>query len=182
LLEVKKTILKDVLLIRTNLYRDERGFFQESWNKKEIINIIGKGNSFVQDNHSMSKLNAIRGLHYQVKKPQGKLVRVIYGKILDIVVDITEKSPTFGKYIKVILSSQNNEQIWIPKGFAHGFISLNNMSHVLYKTTDYYDSTDQNCILWNDPFLDIDWEINDIKPIVSNKDNNGILFKDAEYF
>jgi dTDP-4-dehydrorhamnose 3,5-epimerase len=179
---IEGTSLTDVFIINSNIYEDNRGLFQETWNEEKLSKLLKKKIKFVQDNHSESKINVIRGLHYQHSKPQGKLVKVFYGKILDVVVDLRQKSPTFGKHIKCILSAKNNKQLWVPEGFAHGFLTLEKVNHVFYKVTDYYDPDDQNCIKWDDISLNIDWEINNFNPILSEKDQGGILFNNAKLF
>ena len=174
-MKIYQTKIRGLILIKTNKFFDRRGCFFESFNKK-IYSKIEIKNSFIQDNFSISKKNVLRGLHYQKKKPQGKLIRVIKGKILDVAVDIRKNSKTFGKYQSFILSEDNCKQLWIPKNFAHGFISLSSNTIVNYKCTDFYDPKDQNTILWNDKDLKIKWPIK--KPIMSKKDKDGIFFRD----
>jgi dTDP-4-dehydrorhamnose 3,5-epimerase len=173
-LKIYKTKIKGLILIKTNQYFDNRGYFFESFNQK-IYSKIDIKNSFVQDNFSISKKNVLRGLHYQRKNSQGKLIRVIKGKILDIAVDIRKNSKTFGKHQSFILSEENCKQLWIPKNFAHGFLSLSPNTIVNYKCTDFYDPIDQNTIIWNDKDLNIKWPIK--KPIISKKDRDGIFFR-----
>ena len=173
-MKIYKTKIKGLILIKTNQHFDNRGYFFESFNQK-IYSKIDIKNSFVQDNFSISKKNVLRGLHYQRKNSQGKLIRVIKGKILDIAVDIRKNSKTFGKHQSFILSEENCKQLWIPKNFAHGFLSLSPNTIVNYKCTDFYDPNDQNTIIWNDKDLNIKWPIK--KPIISKKDRDGIFFR-----
>ena len=173
--------IPDVLIIEPQVFQDDRGFFFESYNHKAFSEKTGITANFVQDNHSFSKQNVLRGLHYQISQPQGKLVRAIAGTILDIAVDIRKTSPTFGESVSCILSADNKRQLWVPVGFAHGFVVLSETAEVLYKTTDYYAPQHERCILWNDPDLAIDWSVTN-SPIVSAKDRVGQPFKSAEVF
>lgn len=173
--------IPDVLIIEPQVFQDDRGFFFESYNHKAFSEKTGITANFVQDNHSFSKQNVLRGLHYQISQPQGKLVRAIAGTILDIAVDIRKTSPTFGESVSCILSADNKRQLWVPVGFAHGFVVLSETAEVLYKTTDYYAPQHERCILWNDPDLAIDWSVTN-PPIVSAKDRVGQPFKSAELF
>lgn len=173
--------IPDVLIIEPQVFQDDRGFFFESYNHKAFCEKTGIAANFVQDNHSFSKQNVLRGLHYQISQPQGKLVRAIAGSILDIAVDIRASSPTFGQWVSCILSADNKRQLWIPVGFAHGFVVLSEAAEVLYKTTDYYAPQHERCILWNDSDLAIDWSVTS-PPIVSAKDRVGQPFKSAEVF
>lgn len=173
--------IPDVLIIEPQVFQDDRGFFFESYNHKAFSEKTGITANFVQDNHSFSKQNVLRGLHYQISQPQGKLVRAIAGTILDIAVDIRKTSPTFGESVSCILSADNKRQLWVPVGFAHGFVVLSKTAEVLYKTTDYYAPQHERCILWNDPDLAIDWSVTN-PPIVSAKDRVGQPFKSAELF
>jgi dTDP-4-dehydrorhamnose 3,5-epimerase len=170
--------IPDVLLLEPDVIKDERGFFFESYNQQKIQLAIGQELNFVQDNHSKSTRGVIRGLHYQ-KKPrsQGKLVRVIYGEVFDVAVDIRKSSPTFGKWLGVTLSSDNRKQIWIPEGFAHGFLTLSEFSEFLYKTTDFYSPEYESSILWSDQDLNINWPYKN--PFLSEKDKLAQSFKDA---
>ena len=174
-MKIYKTKIKGLILIKTSKYFDSRGNFFEAFNQN-IYSKVGIKNKFVQDNFSVSKKNVLRGLHYQKNKPQGKLVSVLKGEILDIAVDIRKNSNTFGKYQSFILSDKNFKQIWIPKNFAHGFLSLTSNTIVNYKCTDFYDPKDQNTIIWNDKDLKIRWPVKN--PIISKKDKDGIFFKD----
>jgi dTDP-4-dehydrorhamnose 3,5-epimerase len=173
--------IPDVLLIEPEIFYDERGFFLESFNQDNFDKVIGCKLNFVQDNHSKSLKGVLRGLHYQREpKAQGKLVRVIQGEVFDIVVDIRKSSPSFGKWIGEILSSENQKQIWIPEGFAHGFLTLSETAEVFYKTTDFYDKNYECSLLWNDEDLNINWPTRN--PILSEKDRQANLFKDIVYF
>ena len=177
-MEIEKTILEGVLIITPKVHKDERGFF-ESWNLRNFHKLIKSNVNFVQDNHSKSNYNVLRGLHYQIKKPQGKLIRVVSGEILDVIVDINEKSKTFGKWISIKISSENRKQIWIPPGYAHGILVKSQHADLLYKVTDYYYPEFERCIKWNDPTLNIDWTLKN-SPIISKKDSQGALLYDAE--
>ena len=177
---VSKTTLSDILIIEPKIHFDNRGFFFESFNAKSFINSIGASYDFVQDNHSKSSKGVLRGLHYQSKRPQGKLVRVIYGSIYDVAVDIREGSHNFGKWFGLELSADNKKQLWIPPGFAHGFLVLSESAEVLYKTTDYYMPEYERTIIWNDKDIGINWPKTGINPIISDKDKNGFLLKSAE--
>lgn len=161
------TEISDVIVIEPTIFKDERGFFFESYNKK-LLEDIGVRYEFVQDNHSKSVKGVLRGLHFQIKNPQGKLIRVLQGKILDVVVDIRKNSPTFGKKVSILISSDRNNQVWIPPGLAHGFSVLSDTAEIAYKVTDYYNPKDEGGIRWDDPFLNIDWQVK--SPKVSAKD------------
>ncbi|RJG05841.1 dTDP-4-dehydrorhamnose 3,5-epimerase [Noviherbaspirillum cavernae] len=173
--------IPDVLLLQSRLWEDDRGFFFESFNQRELKELVGREVTFVQDNHSRSSKDVLRGLHYQVTRPQGKLVRVVAGEVLDVVVDLRKSSPTFGHWIGQVLSAENKKQLWIPEGFAHGFLVLSDTADFLYKTTDYWAPDCERCIAWNDPELAIDWPISS-GPIVSAKDAQGVPFHLAETF
>lgn len=173
--------IPDVLLIEPKVFGDERGFFFESFNHREFEAAVGKPVSFVQDNHSKSASGVLRGLHYQIQQPQGKLVRVVEGAVYDVAVDIRKGSPTFGKWVGEILSAENRKQLWVPKGFAHGFLTLSTSAEFLYKTTDYYAPNFERCICWDDPNIGIDWVIKQ-PPIVSQKDAVGKTLLEAEVF
>ena len=181
-LKITKTFLEDVLVIEPEFYEDDRGYFFESFNAKNFFRIINKKVSFVLDCHSHSKKNVIRGLHYQFEFPQGKLIRVLDGEIQDVVVDLRKNSKTFGKYLSINLSSNSLKQLWIPPGFAHGFLAKTETVDVLYKMTDYWNKDDENCIKWNDETLNIKWEVEKRYALVSLKDNQGICFKKAKLF
>jgi len=174
------TSLPGVFILEPRVFADQRGFFLESYNQK-IMADVGIGETFVQDNHSCSSRNVLRGLHYQLKCPQGKLVRVVEGEILDVAVDLRRSSPGFGRWEAVRLSGDNKRMLWIPVGLAHGFRVLSEKAHVLYKTTDFYSPEHERTLAWNDPQLKIEWEL-DGEPIVSAKDQRGVLFRDVEGF
>lgn len=180
-MKITATSITDVLIIEPTVYGDERGFFFESFNKKDFELATGIKADFVQDNHSKSSRGVLRGLHYQIKQPQGKLVRVVSGEVFDVAVDIRKSSSTFGHWVGVSLTAENKRQLWLPEGFAHGFVVLSDAAEFLYKTTDYYAPEYERCISWNDETLSIDWKY-DGEPIVSEKDNNGIQFKEADVF
>ena len=173
------TELKDVLIIENKLFQDDRGFFMESFNSKQFCDIVGWFVRFVQDNHSKSSQSVLRGLHYQVKRPQGKLMRCISGSIYDVAVDLRKSSPTFGKWIGVVLD-RPNKQLWIPPGFAHGFHVISETAEVTYKTTDYYVPDDQETLAWDDPTLNIHWPDNE--PILSAKDQVGKSFEECHKY
>ena len=170
--------IADVLLLEPRVFGDDRGFFYESYNQKAFQEATGLTVSFVQDNHSKSARNVLRGLHYQVQQPQGKLVRVVQGEVFDVAVDIRPASPTFGQWVGEILSAENKKQLWIPPGLAHGFVVLSATAEFLYKTTDYYAPAHERCIAWNDPDLAIDWQLKG-EPSLSGKDAAGQRFRDA---
>lgn len=173
--------IPDVLLIEPKVFNDERGFFFESFNQAKFEEAIGKPIRFVQDNHSRSMKNVLRGLHYQIQQPQGKLVHVAQGEVFDVAVDLRKSSKTFGQWVGNILSAENKHQLWIPEGFAHGFVVLSNSADFLYKTTNFYVPAYERCILWNDPMLQIGWP-KDIEPILSAKDTQGQPFVQTEVF
>jgi dTDP-4-dehydrorhamnose 3,5-epimerase len=174
------TSLPGVFILEPRVFGDERGFFFESYNQ-QVMAEVGITESFVQDNHSRSSRNVLRGLHYQVKHPQGKLVRVADGEILDVAVDMRRSAQTFGRWEAVRLSGANKHMLWIPAGFAHGFRVLSETAHVLYKATDFYAPEYERTLAWNDPDLKINWEL-DGEPTVSAKDRRGVAFRDAESF
>ena len=173
--------IPDVLLIEPQVFGDERGFFYESFNQNKFEEAIGRKINFVQDNHSKSVKGVLRGLHYQLTpKAQGKIVRVIQGEVFDVAVDLRQSSPTFGKWVGEILSSDNKKQLWIPEGFAHGFLTLSDTAEFLYKTTDFYSKNHEEAIQWNDETIRIDWPMKDVS--LSSKDNAALSFKEAKYF
>jgi len=174
------TALEGVFVLEPQVFGDARGFFLESYNEREFTK-LGIAHKFVQDNHSYSSRNVVRGLHYQIRQVQGKLIRVVTGEILDVAVDLRKSSPTFGRWIAVTLSEENKRMLWIPAGFAHGFRVVSEYAHVLYKATDYYEPSSERTLAWNDPELKIDWQLSG-DPIVSNKDQSGIPFRDTEKF
>lgn len=175
------TEIHDVLIIQPKVFGDERGFFLESFNQQEFSEKTDLDVEFVQDNHSRSMQNVLRGLHYQKLQPQGKLIRVVVGDILDVAVDIRLSSPTFGKWVSYYLSAENKHQLWVPPGFAHGFLVISDVAEVLYKATDYYSPEHERSIRWDDPDLAIEWNLN-TSPILSSKDKAGALLKDAEVY
>ena len=180
-MKVAATAIPGLLLLEPAVHEDARGFFFESFNQKRFNDATGLSVRFLQDNHSYSSRHVLRGLHYQLRRPQGKLVRVVAGKVFDVAVDLRRSSPTFGKYFSNVLSAANKKQLWIPEGFAHGFLVLSEGAEVLYKATDYYAPKDERCLIWNDPAIGIDWP-KDGEPIVSAKDQSGLPFSEAEVF
>jgi dTDP-4-dehydrorhamnose 3,5-epimerase len=180
-MNVIKTAIPDVLIIEPKVFGDDRGFFFESFNQAQFEEVVGRRVNFVQDNHSKSVKNVLRGLHYQIQQPQGKLVRVVQGAVLDVAVDIRKSSPTFGQHVLVELSSENKRQLWVPEGFAHGFLTVSDTAEFLYKTTDYWAPEYERSIIWNDETIGIDWP-NNISPSLSGKDQTAKLLVDAEVF
>ncbi len=180
-MKVNETKLKDCFVIDPVIHEDARGFFMENFNQKAFNSATNTNFQFVQDNYSSSKLSVLRGLHYQHQFPQAKLVSVTTGKIFDVAVDLRQSSPSFGKWFGTVLSVENKKQMWIPAGFAHGFLALSENSVVQYKATAYYTAHDEKCILWNDSGLNISWPLKD-NPVLSVKDKNGSAFSDVEYF
>jgi dTDP-4-dehydrorhamnose 3,5-epimerase len=181
-MKVIRTSIPDLLMIEPKVFGDARGFFLESFNEKAFVKETGIEARFVQDNHSRSAKGVLRGLHYQIQQPQGKLVRVVRGVVFDVAVDIRKTSPTFGKWVGVELSEENQRQFWIPPGFAHGFMVLSDSADFLYKSTDYYAPAHERCIAWNDPALGIDWPKIDGLPNLSDKDAAGKLLSAADVF
>ncbi|HEY4316326.1 MAG TPA: dTDP-4-dehydrorhamnose 3,5-epimerase [Herbaspirillum sp.] len=180
-MRVIPTSFPDVLLLEPRIFEDARGAFHESFNARVFERQAGICADFVQDNHSTSRRLALRGLHYQIRHPQGKLVRVVAGEILDVVVDIRKGSPRFGQWLGTILSAQDRCQLWVPPGYAHGYLALGDNTEVLYKTTDYWMPEHERCILWNDPAIGIDWGMAEA-PLLSEKDMAGSMLADAELF
>jgi dTDP-4-dehydrorhamnose 3,5-epimerase len=180
-MNVIATAIPDVLILEPRVFGDERGFFFESFNRRAFTELAGREIDFVQDNHSRSAKNVLRGLHYQIRHPQAKLVRVIQGRVLDVAVDIRRSSPTFGKHVALELSAENKRMVWIPEGFAHGFVTLSETAEFLYKTSDYWHSEHERCIRWDDPALGIDWGL-EAAPSLSAKDAQGKLLAEAELF
>lgn len=178
-MKVTPTAIADVLLVEPRVFGDDRGFFFESFNLRAFHEATGLDVDFVQDNHSKSARNVLRGLHYQVAQPQGKLVRVVQGEVFDVAVDIRKGSKTYGSWVGEVLSAENKRQLWIPAGLAHGFLVLSETAEFLYKTTDYYAPAHERCIAWNDPDLAINWPISE-SPVLSAKDAAGAAFCDAE--
>ena len=175
------TSIPDVLIIEPKVFGDERGFFFESFNRNQFTELIGREVYFCQDNHSRSAKHVLRGLHYQIQNPQGKLVRVVQGAVLDVAVDIRKSSPTFGQHVTCELSAENKRMMWVPEGFAHGFLVLTESADFLYKTTDYYAPAFERSIIWNDPEIGIQWP-SSATPILSAKDQQAKLLADAEVF
>ena len=180
-MKVTPTAIADVLLIEPKVFGDDRGFFFESFNRKVFAQATGFDVDFVQDNHSKSAKNVLRGLHYQIRQPQHKLVRVIAGEVFDVAVDIRKGSPTFGKWVGEILSGENKKQMWVPAGFAHGFVTLSASAELLYKVTDYYSPAHERCIAWNDPAIGINWP-DKLAPLLSAKDAVGAMLAQADLF
>ena len=180
-MKVTPTAIPEVLVLEPQVFGDDRGFFFESFNARRFEELTGLSVNFVQDNHSKSARNVLRGLHYQIRQPQGKLVRVLAGAIYDVVVDMRRSSPFFGRWVGVALSAENRHQIWVPPGFAHGFVVTSETAEVAYKTTDYWAPEHERALLWNDPALAIDWPLAG-EPMLSGKDSQGKLLADAESF
>ena len=180
-MKVIKTDIPDVLIIEPKIFGDDRGFFYESFNLISWQEATGLNTTFVQDNHSRSAKGVLRGLHFQIKQPQGKLVRCIFGEVFDVAVDLRKDSKTFGNWTGVHLSAENKRQFWVPEGFAHGFVVLSDAAEFLYKTTDYYAPEYECAIRWNDPALAINWPLTGV-PVLSEKDAAATLFSDATYF
>src|SRR5574343_1223467 len=173
-MQATRLSIPDVILFTPKVFGDERGFFFESFNHQVFEELTGLKPTFVQDNHSKSQKGVLRGLHYQLPpKSQGKLVRVVQGEVFDVAVDVRKNSPTFGKWVGQILSAENKQQMWIPEGFAHGFVTLSDTAEFLYKTTDYYSPSFERCIVWNDPNIGVDWPLTDA-PVLSGKDQQGV--------
>ena len=173
--------IPDVVRFEPKVFGDDRGFFFESFNHRQFEDAIGRSVQFVQDNHSRSVKGVLRGLHYQLHRAQGKLVRVVHGAVFDVAVDIRRSSPTFGKWVGSYLSAENKHQLWVPEGFAHGFVVLSDSAEFLYKTTDYYAPEHERCISWNDPAIGIDWPLKG-EPALSGKDRQGKCLADADVF
>lgn len=180
-MKVTQTAIPEVLILEPKVFGDSRGFFLESFNARTFREVTGLDVDFVQDNHSRSGRGVLRGLHYQLQQPQGKLVRVVRGAVYDVAVDVRRNSPTFGKWVGAELSEDNNRQFWVPPGFAHGFVVLSESADFLYKTTDYYAPQHERCIMWNDPAIGIDWHF-DGEPLLSAKDKEGKPLAAAEVF
>ena len=173
--------ISDVILLEPKVFGDDRGFFFESFNQAKFEAAIDRHVTFVQDNHSRSVKNVLRGLHYQIQQPQGKLVRVVQGEVFDVAVDIRKSSPTFGQWVGEILSEENKRQMWVPEGFAHGFLVLSDAAECLYKTTNYYAPEHERCIVWNDPAIALQWPL-DGEPVLSVKDQQGKSLVEAGHF
>ena len=181
-MNVIETTLPGVLILEPKIFGDDRGFFYESFNARSFQDATGLNPAFVQDNHSRSTRGVLRGLHYQLQQPQGKLVRVTAGEVFDVAVDIRRHSATFGQWFGLHLSAENKRQLWVPEGFAHGFLVLSEYAEFLYKTTDYYAPAHERCIRWDDPQLAIDWPLQGLTPQLSGKDQAGASFHEADLF
>lgn len=180
-MQISRTSIPEVLILEPKVFGDDRGFFFESYNQSVFNDFVEEEVFFVQDNHSRSVKNVLRGLHYQIQQPQGKLVRVVSGEVYDVAVDIRSDSPTFGKWVGVYLSAENKRQLWVPQGFAHGFVVTSDHAEFLYKTTDYWAPAYERSILWNDPSIGIEWPLQGM-PVLSEKDKKAKLLADAEVF
>lgn len=180
-MKVIQTAIPDVLIIEPKVFGDQRGFFFESFNRRQFAQLLGRELDFVQDNHSRSEKNVLRGLHYQIQQPQGKLVRVIQGVVFDVALDIRKSSPTFGQHLAIELSAENQRMLWVPEGFAHGFLVTSPSAEFLYKTTDYYAPEFERSIAWNDPALSIAWPLQGL-PSLSAKDQQAVLLSDAQCY
>lgn len=180
-MQIQKTEIPDLLIIEPKVFGDDRGFFYESFNERRFAELTGVNPRFVQDNHSRSSRNVLRGLHYQIRQPQGKLVRVTAGEVFDVAVDMRRSSPTFGRWVGVTLSAENKRQFWIPEGFAHGFVVTSESAEFLYKTTDYWAPEHERSVRWDDPAIGIRWPLEGT-PQLSAKDQAGVLLADAETF
>ncbi|MEK9825553.1 MAG: dTDP-4-dehydrorhamnose 3,5-epimerase [Methylotenera sp.] len=180
-MQIVQTAIPEVLIIEPQVFGDERGFFFESFSQQKFERLTGVNAEFVQDNHSKSAKNVLRGLHYQIQQPQGKLVRVVAGEVFDVAVDVRRNSSTFGKWVGVLLSAENKRQLWVPPGFAHGFLVLKDATEFLYKTTDYYAPQHERSIRWDDPEIGIQWPL-DGNPLLSAKDQAGLSLNQAEVF
>jgi dTDP-4-dehydrorhamnose 3,5-epimerase len=181
-MQVRRTAIPDVVVVEPRVFGDERGFFFESFNRKQLEDALGRSLEFVQDNHSRSGRGVLRGLHYQLPNPQGKLVRVVRGEVLDVAVDLRRGSPTLGRWVLETLSAENKRQLWIPEGFGHGFLVVSDEAEVLYKTTDYWHPEHERCVRWDDPDLAIAWPSLGAAPAVSPKDAAGRPFREAPLF
>ena len=181
-MKVTPTAIPEVLIIEPKVFGDARGFFYESFNQKAFNEVTGTNYQFVQDNHSYSSKGVLRGLHYQIQQPQGKLVRVVRGAVFDVAVDIRKNSLTFSKWVGVELTEENHKQLWMPPGFAHGFLVISDSAEFLYKTTNYYAPEQERCIAWNDPAIDIVWPLLATQPSLSAKDQQGLTLCEAQTF
>lgn len=180
-MKAMETSLPGVFIIEPAVFGDQRGFFMESFNRRRFQELTGYAGDFVQDNHSRSGKNVLRGLHYQIQQAQGKLVRVVRGEVFDVAVDLRKRSPSFGRWVGVSLSEENKRMLWVPAGFAHGFLVTSDTCEFLYKTTDYYAPQHERSLLWNDPSLGIEWPL-DSEPILAEKDRNGLVLSAAEVY
>ncbi len=175
------TRIPDVLLVEPQVFGDDRGFFMETWQAAKFAE-AGIASAFVQDNHSRSRRGTLRGMHYQLNQPQGKLVRCVVGSVLDVAVDMRRSSPSFGQWVAEVISAENRRQLWVPPGFAHGFLVLSDVADFVYKCTDYYDPSSERSLAWNDPDVGISWPTEGMDLLLSKKDKEGVTFRDAEYF
>jgi len=180
-MKVTQTAIPEVLLVEPTVFGDDRGFFYESYNERKWKELTGLQSSFVQDNHSRSVKGVLRGIHYQIRQPQGKLVRVVVGEVFDVAVDLRRSSPTFGQWVGERLSAENKRSLWVPEGFGHGFLVLSEVAEFLYRTTDFYAPEHERSIVWNDPDLAIDWPLSG-QPILSVKDMQAPSFREAELY
>lgn len=180
-MKISKTAIPEILVVEPTVYEDSRGFFYESYNAKKWSELTGIQVEFVQDNHSCSVKDVLRGIHYQIHKPQGKLVRVVAGEVFDVAVDLRQGSSTFGQWAAEYLSAENKKSLWVPEGFGHGFLVLSDVAEFLYRTTDFYAPEYERCIRWDDPELGIDWPLTG-EPLLSEKDKKGNAFSEAEYY
>jgi len=181
-MQVIETPIPDLLVLEPRVFGDSRGFFLESWNERTFREATGVTLGFVQDNHSRSARGVLRGLHYQLQQPQGKLVRAVRGSVYDVAVDLRRRSPTFGRWYGVELTEDNHRQLWIPPGFGHGFLVTSESADFLYKATDYYAPAHERCVMWNDPALGIAWPIDGLTPLLSEKDRQGVPLAEAEVY
>ena len=181
-MNARPTAIPEVVVLEPRVFGDARGFFFESFNRRVVEQALGRPLDFVQDNHSLSAKGVLRGLHYQLPNPQGKLVRVVRGEVFDVAVDLRRDAPTFGRWVGETLSAENRRQLWIPEGFAHGFLVLSEAAEFLYKTTDYYHPEHERCIRWDDPELAIAWPLGGSPPTVSRKDGEGLALREAPVF
>jgi dTDP-4-dehydrorhamnose 3,5-epimerase len=179
---ISPTEVPDVLIIEPQVFTDGRGYFFESFNERDFLSSVGVKVQFVQDNHSMSTRSVLRGLHYQTEQTQGKLVRVVNGAVFDVTVDLRQSSKTFGQWVGVELSAENKKQLWVPPGFAHGFLVLSGQAEFIYKTTDYWHAPSEQCLLWNDPVLNIEWPQIGSEPILNSKDRAGLSWNQCPKF
>jgi dTDP-4-dehydrorhamnose 3,5-epimerase len=181
-MNVIPTRLESVMIVEPKVFGDDRGFFMESFNARQFASATGFEGYFVQDNHSRSDRHVLRGLHYQLPNAQAKLVRCSFGAVWDVAVDIRRSSPTLGEWVGVELSAENRRQLWVPEGFAHGFLVLSDAAELLYKASEYYAPDSEHCIIWDDPALGIEWPLNGEHPVLSSKDESGVLFAEARVF
>lgn len=181
-MQAARLAIPDVILLEPRVFGDDRGFFMETFNQRDFEAATGLRPDFVQDNHSRSQRGVLRGLHYQIRQPQGKLVRVVAGEIFDVAVDLRRHSPNFGRWVGSVLSADNKRQAWIPEGFAHGFLVLSESADVLYKATDYYAPAHERCLAWNDASVGIEWPLEGIQPLLSAKDQHGLPLADCDTF